>query len=98
MLSESAIAQRVRRACTNGKKKKALGGPEAVTLYKDSDNRDALTEMLIAAHFQKDAWNQSISQTVYMSMQPMCIIYSSSQGEFPEPGDEVCRTRESQDK
>ena len=53
MLSECAIEQRVRRACTAGKKKQALGGPSAVQLYKDSDNREALTEMLIAANFQK---------------------------------------------
>ncbi|CAE7643563.1 unnamed protein product, partial [Symbiodinium sp. KB8] len=64
VLSECAIEQRVRRACTAGKKKQALGGPSAVQLYKDSDNREALTEMLIAANFQKGSFRAQVTKFV----------------------------------
>ena len=56
VLSESAIEQRLRRASTAGKKKGAAGGEAAVQLYKDVDNREAMTKMLIAAGFSKAPW------------------------------------------
>ena len=51
VLSEAAIEQRLRRACKNGKKKKATGGPKAVEMYKDVDARDELARILISAGF-----------------------------------------------
>ncbi|CAE7520085.1 unnamed protein product [Symbiodinium sp. CCMP2592] len=53
VLSEAAIEQRVRRACNDGRKKKATGGPKAVEMYKDIDSREELARMLIAATFKK---------------------------------------------
>ena len=53
VLSEAAIDQRVRRACTKGVKKRASGGPQAVELFKDVNNREALAKMLIDAGFSK---------------------------------------------
>ncbi|CAE7301043.1 unnamed protein product, partial [Symbiodinium sp. CCMP2592] len=54
VLSEAAIDQRVRRACQNGKKKKATGGPKAVEMYKDLGSREELTKMLISAAFKRN--------------------------------------------
>ncbi|CAE7579004.1 unnamed protein product [Symbiodinium sp. CCMP2456] len=54
VLSEAAIDQRVRRACTNGKKKKATGGTKAVEMYKTLDTRDELAKMLIEAAFKRN--------------------------------------------
>ncbi|OLQ11224.1 hypothetical protein AK812_SmicGene4984 [Symbiodinium microadriaticum] len=54
VLSEAAIEQRLRRACKNGKKKKATGGPKAVEMYKDVDARDELARILISAAFKRN--------------------------------------------
>lgn len=50
-MTEAAIDQRLRRACTNGKKKTATGGQAAVQMYKDLAKRDKMAKMLIAANF-----------------------------------------------
>ncbi|CAE7792329.1 unnamed protein product [Symbiodinium sp. CCMP2592] len=42
----------------------AKRGPAAVTLYKDIDNREALTEMLIAANFQKGSFRSQVTKFV----------------------------------
>lgn len=90
VLSECAIEQRVRRACTAGKKKQALGGQAAVQLYKDTDNREALTEMLIAANFQKASRFKHFFRMIRCHS---CCHFSEwdNQGQFPDPSDAVCR-------
>ena len=94
VLSECAVEQRVRRACTAGKKKQALGGQAAVTLYKDIDNREALTEMLIAANFQKDSRIKSFPN-VTLSQLPSFLRVGKPRL-FPVPSDEVCRAGQKQ--
>ena len=56
VLSEQAVEQRLRRACTNGRRKKASGGKDAVEMYQDPRNRDDLAHLLIGAKFAKVTW------------------------------------------
>ena len=55
-MSEQAIDQRLRRMCTNGKKKKkASGGDHAVEMYKDLLKRDEMAKMMIESNFSPAA-------------------------------------------
>ena len=51
VLSENAIDQRLRSACTSKRKRRATGGLEASKLYEDQ--RDHLARLLIDAGFAK---------------------------------------------
>ena len=51
VLTEAALDQRLRRKCRDGAKRKALGGPDAVRLYSDPENRPMLMDMLIKNKF-----------------------------------------------
>ena len=52
-MSESAIDQRLRRACSNGVKKGASGGSSAAEMYKDLSQRTTLGKLLVDAKFVK---------------------------------------------
>ena len=52
VLSENAIDQRLRRACSvKGKRCTCSGGPEAAKLYEDLENRPTLARLLIDSGF-----------------------------------------------
>ena len=69
MLSEAALEQRLRRKCRDGAKKKAQGGPEAVTLYADPENRPMLMDMLVKSKFAQ-AWCLSSCFGAFMHGSP----------------------------
>ena len=53
VLSEAALEQRLRRKCTDGNKRKAAGGADAVRLYQNTENRGVLMDLLIKNNFQR---------------------------------------------
>ena len=53
VLSEKAIEQRLRRACSGSGKRKASAGQAAQKMYEDPANRDCMADMLIASSFSK---------------------------------------------
>eukprot|EP00439_Symbiodinium_sp_Y106_P058170 s958_g8.t1 len=63
-MTEAAIDQRLRRACSNGKKKTASGGQAAVTMYKDLAKRDKMAKMLIAANFSNAVFRRNVTKYI----------------------------------
>ncbi|CAE6972059.1 unnamed protein product [Symbiodinium sp. CCMP2592] len=63
-MTQEAIEQRLRRACTNGKRKSATGGAAAVEMYKDLGKRDKLAKILIQSNFSKSGFRKNITKFV----------------------------------